>query len=448
MNLPAPPIACSTRPSLVVISGGAAPGPQPRRPVATLAAQLPVESKCALQVGGERLGNEDAGWTWIEPEDSVPDGPFDLFVLGPESLGGQTDSRKLLRELSRRAAPRATLLLDFEPQDPLDLIRRCVEGDMTDADGGPLSRPLRWGSCSSVYKLLMDAGWMPDLAHATPCTPRPSKVLDTALDLAASLGVPHTTALRFLGGGRMILRAQRLFEEEVPDMCGASSGRFAVVVPTNRESQLRLNVECSPGLQEVDARIVSYRGASSPAEALERSCDLLDEDWVLFCHQDVYFPAGFGTRLRAHLATIPADERDRTLIGFAGMGVDAEGRALAPAGFVIDRLHRFDHPANERATSIDELAIVIARESLHRIDPQLGWHLWATDLCLSSITRHQSFPSIVRLPLFHNSLNDYALPEAFHQSAQRLATKHVGYGPIQTLCGTIPSAESSSRLRA
>src|SRR5205085_329703 len=98
------------------------------------------------------------------------------------------------------------------------------------------------------------------------------------------------------------------------------------------------------------------------------------------CHQDVYFPAGFGQRLNALLAGISAEERPRTLIGFAGMGVAADRQGYVPAGLVVDRRARFDHPASAEVVSIDELAIVVARESLHRIDPALGWHLWATDL--------------------------------------------------------------------
>jgi hypothetical protein len=90
--------------------------------------------------------------------------------------------------------------------------------------------------------------------------------------------------------------------------------------------------------------------------------------------------------------------------------------------------------------SIDELAIVVARDSLHRIDPALGWHLWATDLCLESIGRHRVFPRIVRLPLFHNSSNDHRLPAAFHTSAALLAAKHPEFGAIATLCGTIDAA--------
>ena len=142
-------------------------------------------------------------------------------------------------------------------------------------------------------------------------------------------------------------------------------------------------------------------------------------------------------RLNELLAVLDPEDAPRTLIGFAGMGVNAQQQGYEPAGFVIDRRQRFDHPASETAVSIDELAIVVSRDSVHRIDPAFGWHLWATDLCITAICTHKVFPRIVRLPLFHNSSNDHQLPAAFHASAARLAAKHPGFGPIATLCGTI-----------
>ena len=157
---------------------------------------------------------------------------------------------------------------------------------------------------------------------------------------------------------------------------------------------------------------------------------------MLFCHQDVYFPRGFGEQLNAVLAEVPPDERASALFGFIGMGVNRATLATEPAGFVIDRLHRADHAHSDTVLSIDELAIVVARESIHRIDPTLGWHLWATDLCLAAVCTHAVFPRIVRLPLFHNSSNDYVLPAAFHEAAASLRRKYPDFGPIHTLCGT------------
>ena len=259
--------------------------------------------------------------------------------------------------------------------------------------------------------------------------------------LAGALGVAvDGAAQRVHQAAQLIVEARPLFAE-----AGGPDGAalFDVLVPTNDERQLRVNVESSPGLREVDAAIVSYRGATTPAEAFEQGRAHLSADWVLLCHQDIYFPAGFGRRLNAVLAAIAPDRRATTLLGFVGMGAGAQGKGRVPAGFVIDRMARFDQPASDAAVSIDELAIVVSRDTVHRIDPTLGWHLWATDLCLASIVDHHVFPRIVRLPLFHNSRTGWQLPAQFHESAAILARKWSGFGAIHTLCGVIDAAVSS-----
>ena len=429
------PAAAAVRPALVVI-GSAAPR-RARRAHAALLKALPAAAR-VLHVGPDdpalaaAYRHKHPGCTWHGADDASAD--HDLVVLSAGWLG-QADPTTLLQALHERCAPNGQLFIEIENQAQFAMLQRWVEADLSDADDGPLAQPhLRHASPASFYKLLLDTGWAPTLAGETTVPAANPAFAAAAVALAESVGVPAATARRQLGTGRLIVQAQRCF---AACTAAAEAARFSVVVPTTRETQLRLNVELSPGLREVDARIVSYRRAASPAEALETSLQHINTDWVLLCHQDVYFPAGFGQRLNTLLAGIAAEDAPRTLIGFAGMGVNVQTQGYDPAGFVIDRRQRFDHPASEAAVSIDELAIVVARDSVHRIDPTLGWHLWATDLCITAICTHKVFPRIVRLPLFHNSSNDHQLPAAFHASAARLAAKHPGFGPIATLCATI-----------
>ena len=430
------PAATAVRPALVLIGSAAATPPRPRPDHTALLKALPAATR-VLQIGaGPELAlayrDQHPGCECRDAQS--PTGRFDLIVLANGWLA-QGDPHALLQGLHERCTPNGQLFIEAENQARFAMLQRWVEGDLSDTDDGPLAQQqLRYASPASLYKLLLDTGWSPTQASETAAPPANPAFEAAAVALAESVGVPAATARRQLGTGQLIVQAQPSFEA-----CAAAPepARFSVVVPTTRETQLRLNVEHSPGLREVDARIVSYRRARSPAEALEASTQHVDTDWVLLCHQDVYFPQGFGQRLNQLLAGIPLDEMQRTLIGFAGMGVNAQTQSYEQAGFVIDRRQRFDHPASDAAVSIDELAIVIARDSVHRIDPALGWHLWATDLCLNAICTHKVFPRIVRMPLFHNSSNDHQLPAAFYESAERLANKYPSFGPIATLCGTI-----------
>jgi hypothetical protein len=90
-------------------------------------------------------------------------------------------------------------------------------------------------------------------------------------------------------------------------------------------------------------------------------------------------------------------------------------------------------PATDRAISIADFAVVLHRDSPLALDPSLGRHLWATDLCLQSIygpTAH--FPQIVRIPILHNSVDDGSLPEGYATSAKLLASKYPSLPSIAT----------------
>ena len=436
------PLHATSRPAVEVIVHGQPRAPRDvPRPLDPLLLNALPEAQHVLAIGcGADLAraylqhHPQAHWHHADDHAALSDidTPCDLIVLGA-GLGDRDEACALLGRLAPLTRADATLVLQLENGASLATIERIIEADLSESLIAGAA-DVRTQSPASVYKLLMDAGWMPTLAGRRDAEPRSAGIAAAALSIAELLDIPRGTAQRTLTIDQFVICAKRPFAAAPTSPAVAN---FTVVVPTTRERQLRLNIEQSPGLREVDARIVSCRHAHDAAEALQKALPSCEAEWVLLCHQDVYFPAGFGQRLHALLAGISAADRPRALIGFVGMGVNASTRAFEPAGFVIDRLHAADHPASDKAVSIDELAIVIARDSIHRIDPALGWHLWGTDLCLTAICEHQVFPQIVRLPLFHNSVTDYQLPPAFFESARVLAQKHASFGPIPTLCGMI-----------
>jgi SAM-dependent methyltransferase len=414
---------------LVVVDEGV----PPPDPVDALLVEALPAARSVLELGTAAQSVESAWrrrhagaarWQRVDAHEQAPDETFDLIVV-TMPIESVVDPQALACALRRHAHEDTELVLAADNRASWSELEALLEGD-TPAPGF---------SPASLTRLLLDAGWLPDLASRHDAPAPQGDFGPAAALLAKTCGVPGATLARVASAERFVMRcALAPAAPEAPAAGGPAC--FTVVVPTTRDGQLRRNVQASPGLAEVDARIVAYRGAAHAAEALEESLPHVVTDWVLYAHQDVYFPRGFGVRLNALLASIPKGERRHTLIGFAGLA--AQDKRAQPAGLVIDRCARFDHPAGDAAVSIDELAIVVARDSVHRIDPALGWHLWATDLCLASITDHKSFARIVRLPLFHHSSNDFTLPEAFHRSAQVLAAKHgAAFGPIATLCGTI-----------
>jgi SAM-dependent methyltransferase len=365
---------------------------------------------------------------------------FDLIVVN--RLERLSNAAKVLADLGALLAPGGHLFVLAENHACLSSMARLVEADPStgqaasadDAGSMDAAHP-RFQSHSTINKLMLDAGWTPSLVDHQPDVALDDRVAAAVRFMGDALGVPAGCADRVHRMKHFIFRGQRLFDDDaVP---ASHKALFDVVVPTTKEQQLRVNVEQSPGLKEVQARIISYRHAATPAEVVSESRQHVQSDWILLCHQDIYFPKGFGQRLNALLASIPDEQRASTLLGFVGMGINRQTKQPEPAGFVIDRVNCADHPESDAVVSIDELAIVMSRDSLHQIDPHIGWHLWATDLCLTSICTHRVFPRIVRLPIFHNTQSGWQLPEAFFDSAEYILQKHSAFSTIHSLCGTI-----------
>jgi hypothetical protein len=385
-------------PGRLVVIGRADARPADPRPDPLLAAHLPA-ARSVLEVGSASASLEQTArradvvtWCSVRPQDlSGVEAHFDTIVL-TEAIEDTPDPVWLIRALSDLAGRGTTLVMACRNSASRSALDALVEGD---------PRPGGFGLApASLTGLLLDEGWMPQICGIEPSPGDDLDVGRAAQALAPAVGVPAATVRRLLSTGRFVVHARRM--DPAPEAAGACA-RFTVVVPTTRDGQFRRNV----------------------AEALEGSLEHCEADWIVFAHQDVYFPAGFGLRLNALLESIKDEDRRTTLIGLAGMAVDPVTHATAPAGMLIDRTNCFDHPASDTAVSLDEFAVIMARDSVHRVDPSLGWHLWATDLCIVSICSHRVFPRIVRLPAFHNSTNDYVLPV------------------IRTLCGDIDATTSS-----
>lgn len=217
---------------------------------------------------------------------------------------------------------------------------------------------------------------------------------------------------------------------------------FAVVAPVNDEEKFQKNVLASPGLVEVGAAIVPVRGAWCAADAFWNGQCVIGQaaPWILFCHQDVFFEAGAGPLIEAALAKIPESEARSTVIGFIGLNAGSTLGGFRIVGHVTDIRDRgngpivLDGPETETAESIDELAVILHRDSKLEIDSALGWHLWATDLCLQALDRGGK-ARVIRAPVIHNTTSPFTLPPEFSESAQVLLKKHRGRKTIVSLCG-------------
>jgi len=372
--------------------------------------------------------------------DAVGNG-FDCVVMG-DLLEHLKQPEKLLENLARITTANASLACCVPNMGHVSVFERMLLGDLSYDDNGLLDRThLRFLSCSSLFKMLLDAGWLPTLHDSYLVGHSQPALIEKLKEAARLLSVPPATAERLLSTYQMVVRCKKR-----ADVAGSSAGApLSVVVPVTNETQLHLDILKSPGLAELNPQVLLCRGAKSAAEALQWGIRQSAAPWLILCHQDVYFPKGTGQAIARSLSAVPGSDASRTILGFAGLTVkqSMDELELAKAGLLVDRVNLFDYPESTSAISIDEFAVVLHRDCKYRIDPRLGWHLWATDLCLQAIFDEQqrTHARVLRVPVFHNSLNDGTLPPAFYESARVLAAKYPQLGFIPTLCGNLPGLQ-------
>lgn len=368
---------------------------------------------------------------------SVLEGGFDVIVIG-DLLEHLRDPGALLEALYDLAAPGAQIVCCLPNMSHLSVIERLVAGDISYDAAGLLDRThTRFFSPSSAFKTFLDGGWLPDMTDQYRVELPQTAFAARIVEAAQALGLPAASAQRHLGCYQMILVCRKWSMASL--LKRGPRATFSVIVPVNRGWQYELNLGRSPGLQEVGAEVICVQGADSAAAAYASGAARAKHAWRVMAHQDVYFPTGSGFALAAQLGALEQAGRTDQPVGFAGLELDPAARgAMRYAGMVVDRRSLFWHGATEAAVSIDELAVALHRDSPLTIDPALGWHLWATDLCLQAEQRaRRPAGCILEVPLFHNSVGDYVLPTEFHDSAQHLLQKYPHRERIPTLCGEL-----------
>jgi hypothetical protein len=366
---------------------------------------------------------------------------FDCVVIG-DLLEHLQSPERLLQKLAEITTDDVTLAACVPNMGHISVLERMLAGDLSYDSQGLLDRThLRFFTPSALFKMLLDAGWLPALhdkylaGHPNPA------LLRTLLVTAGTLGVPAATAKKSLLTYQAIVRCTKRAAVTVPE----TVPRISVIVPVTNDTQFNLNVVASPGLREIAAEVIPCRGARTAAEALQQGAARASGNWYVFCHQDVYFPVGSGYELARRLAQVAPAEAPATILGFAGLSLDRDGRAQR-SGLVLDIDSLFDYPSSTSAISLDELAVVVGRDTRWKVDENLGWHLWGTDLCLQALFDRSGpkFAEVVRIPLYHNSFNDGTLSESFHESAKRLAAKYPQLTGIPTLCGMLSGSGIAS----
>jgi ubiquinone/menaquinone biosynthesis C-methylase UbiE len=358
---------------------------------------------------------------------------FDVIVIG-DLLEHLKNPENLLDKIYDISLPSAVIVCCIPNSAHISIVERLISGDFSYDEMGLLDKThTRLFSASSAIKTFLNSGWLPNMVDRYDTAPRVDDFTESIIGSAKNLGIPRATAIDQINLYQMIMKCEKwpltIFESPGP------SEPFSIIVPINRPWQYELNILRSPGLKEVNAEIIPVLNANSAAEAYQIGVGKAKNPWKIFVHQDVYFPTGTGLAIGRHLGKLTAQKYTQYPVGFAGMTTNTDG-TVEKSGLLIDRKYLFKYGTANHACSIDEFAVAVHNDAHVAIDPQMGWHLWGTDLCLQSKNELNQYQTkIIDVPLFHNSTNDFILPSDFHKSVSEIFTKYSNLNSIETLCG-------------
>lgn len=162
---------------------------------------------------------------------------------------------------------------------------------------------------------------------------------------------------------------------------------IAIVTSVSRLDVLQQRLAQSPCLQRGGLPWSACFNSTSAAAAFNPALDAQaaqGTDWLIWVHQDVYFPPGweqlFQQALHAACTQWPT-------LAVAGVyGVRGVGEQSVRAGHVLDRGQLLKEPEALPCIvdSLDELLVAVRVDSGLRMDPAMGFDFYATDLVLQA----------------------------------------------------------------
>jgi Glycosyltransferase like family len=236
---------------------------------------------------------------------------------------------------------------------------------------------------------------------------------------------------RYLARNRSVTRSIPLTDEIA----------FSFVVCVSNGTVLKRNLLASACLGPSSRHeVILIKNCPNAAAGLNFGIEKAESEWVVCVHQDVYLPKGWDRCLARQLRDAERRFGQVGVAGVYGVGEVESPRsprsplAAARIGWVVDRMRVLrdgpDLPA--RVATLDELLLVVRRDTTMRFDPGLGFHLYGADICMQA---HERGLAVVALEaLCHHNSASVGLPDAFFASAEAFARKWRHRLPVATPC--------------
>jgi hypothetical protein len=219
---------------------------------------------------------------------------------------------------------------------------------------------------------------------------------------------------------------------------------FSFVACVSNCSVLKRNLLASPCLGPGSRHeVILVKKCPSAAAGLNFGIEKGEGEWVVCVHQDVYLPTGWDRCLAQQHREAEGRFGQIGVAGAYGVGeVELPRSQRLPlgakrVGWVVDRKRvlRDGPELPARVATLDELLLVVRRDTTMRFDPELGFHLYGADICMQA--RERGLAVVALEALCHHNSASVGLPDAFFASAEVFARKWRHRLPVATPCAII-----------
>ena len=369
----------------------------------------------------------------------IDPGSVDCVVFG-DVLEHLRDPLPLLRAARSWLAPGGSIACSIPNIAHHSVLLQLVRGDLQYQPAGLLDTThVRFYTYATIMKVLLEAGFAPDIADIIEIRGR-DHVVAAAQPMLDLLRVGQPQAARHLNAYQYVVTATAVAIADGP------ARPITFVACTNDPEQLQSNLLASPCLGPGSPHeVLLYEGMGSAAEGLNRGIREAKNDLVVLVHQDVYLPSWWPAQLTAQWAR--AEEAGPVAVAGA-FGVRYREGGRVHVGHVVDRDHLLaqDVPLPARVDGLDEMLLVVPRDTPLRFDPRLGWHLYGTDVALQAHAQGLEV-AVLDLPCHHNSLLS-GLDDSYHRSESVLARTWPDELPIVTNSSTIDQDPARAAVEA
>ena len=363
---------------------------------------------------------------------------LDVLLYG-DVLEHLVDPLAVLRRHRAFLGPGGVVLTSVPNVQHHSVVAALLGGDFQYESAGLLDAThVRFFTWSTLFKLLLDAGFAPEIVDETSL-PAPQGLLQAAEPLLRHLGLHPARTQRYLDAYQYVVKGTLL-----PEPPPAPAEPLTIAACVNDETSLRTNLLASPCLRPGSPHeLLMARGCRSIADGLNAAVARAKNPWIVCVHQDVYLPEGWDRHLVHQLRAAEARFGQLGVAGVIGAAHDGplQPHAVSPmVGSVVDRdrLLRGPEPLLPApAESLDELLaiLVLPKVTPLRLDPALGFHFYGADLCLQAREKGLAAVAVDAL-CFHNQ-RGVELPPDFESSGRAFAAKWSDRLPVKTTCAVV-----------